>query len=60
MLADLWPSTVDDNGLVIVMIEFTAAILFVVGTGIFFFAKWSKKEKAKRDRDVNTALNLRR
>lgn len=59
MLADLFPTTVDANGILIVMFEFTAVILAVVGTGVYFFARWSKKEKAKRERDVNTALNLR-
>lgn len=60
LFAGIWPTTVDDNGVLVVMLEFTAAILVVVGIGIYFFARWSKKEKAKRDRDVNTALNLKR
>ena len=59
MLADLFPSTVDKGGVLVVMLEFTAAILTVVGIGIYFFARWSQKEKAKRERDVNTAINLR-
>ena len=42
------------------MLEFTAAVLFVVGIGIFLFARWSKREKDRRQRDVDTAINLRR
>ncbi|HVT14211.1 MAG TPA: hypothetical protein VHE55_18255 [Fimbriimonadaceae bacterium] len=59
LLADLFPTKVDDNGVLVVMLEFTAVVLFVVGICIFFFARWSKKEKAKRLRDVNTAINLK-
>lgn len=60
MFADLFPQTVDDAGLVQVMVMFTAAVLLVIGIAIAFFAKWSKKEKARRERDVNTAINLKR
>jgi type IV secretory pathway TrbD component len=60
LLADLWPSTIDEHGIFVVMIEYTALILFVIGVAIWFFARWSKREKAKRERDVNTAINLRR
>jgi len=60
VLADLFPTTVSEHGLLIVMAEFTGVILFVVATGAFFFALWSKREKARRERDINTAMNLRR
>jgi hypothetical protein len=56
----VFPQKVDDQGLLLVMLVFTAIILAVVGIGIGLFAYWSKKEKAKRERDVNTAVNLRR
>jgi hypothetical protein len=59
MLADLFPSTIDENGILFVMITFTAVILLVVGLGIWFFARWSKKEKGRREREVNTAVNLK-
>jgi hypothetical protein len=59
MLADLFPSTIDENGILFVMITFTAVILLVVGLGIWFFARWSKKEKGRREKDVNAALNLK-
>jgi hypothetical protein len=59
MFADIFPSTIDENGIVVVMIAFTAALLLVVGAGIWFFAKWSVKEKNRREKDVNTALNLK-
>gem|GEM_PF-6715952 len=60
MFADLFPSTVSEQGLILVMAEFTGAILLVVGTGIFLFARWSKREKARREREINTAINLKR
>ena len=60
LLAGIFPEKVDDQGLVVVMLVFTALILAVVGTGIWFFAMWSKKEKAKRPKDLNTAENLKR
>lgn len=59
LLAGIFPEKVDENGLLIVMLVFTTLILAVVGTGIWFFAMWSKKEKSKRPRDVNTAENLK-
>ena len=60
MLADLFPTTVDQGGILFVMLEFTTIILLVVGIAIFFFARWSKKEKSRRNQDINTTLNLRR
>jgi hypothetical protein len=59
VFADLWPSTLDEGGVLGVMLLFTALILAVVGVGIFFFARWSKREKMKREREANTATNLR-
>jgi hypothetical protein len=50
VFADLWPSTLDEDGVLGVMLLFTALILAVVGVGIFFFARWSKREKMKRER----------
>jgi hypothetical protein len=60
LLADIWPAKVDDNGLLLVMLTFTGIVLAVVGIGIYCFAMWSKRDKAKRMRDVNTAANLKR
>ena len=60
MFAGIFPTTVDEHGLLFVMFEFTSVILIVVGLGIFFFARWSKREKAKREREVNAAINLKR
>ena len=60
MLADLFPSRVTEGGLILVMAEFTGVIVFVVTVGAFFFARWSKRERARRERDINTALNLKR
>ncbi|MFI5384677.1 MAG: hypothetical protein ACHQ50_01015 [Fimbriimonadales bacterium] len=60
MLADLFPTTIDERGVLLVMLVITAAVLLVVGIAIAFFARWSKREKARRKRDVNTAMNLRR
>ena len=57
--ADLFPTTIDENGVLQVMLVITAAVLLVVGAGIVLFARWSKKEKAKRERDINAARNLR-
>jgi hypothetical protein len=59
VFADIWPSKIDENGVLMVMLMFTALILAVVGIGIFFFARWSKREKSKRERDVNTAESLK-
>lgn len=59
MLADIWPSKIDENGVLVVMLEYTALILLVIGVAIYFFARWSKREKAKRERDVNTAASLK-
>jgi hypothetical protein len=56
----VFPQKVDDTGLLMVMLVFTGLILAVVGIGIGLFAYWSKKEKSKRQRDVNTAINLKR
>lgn len=60
MLASLFPTTIDQGGLVVVMIEFTAAILLVVGIGAGLFAYWSKREKEKRAKDVEAARERRR
>jgi len=59
VLADIWPSKIDENGVLVVMLEYTALILLVIGVAIYFFARWSKREKAKRERDVNTAASLK-
>ena len=56
MLADIWPSTVDEHGLLMVMLVFTALVLLVVVIGIYFFARWSKKEKDRRAGQVEKAL----
>jgi hypothetical protein len=42
------------------MIVLTIAVLAVVGFGIWQFAKWSKKEKDKRQRDVDIASSLKK
>ena len=60
MLADIFPSTIDEHGIFVVMVWITAAILTVIGIGIWFFARWSRREKGRREQDVNTALNLKR
>ena len=49
-----------DHDLLMTIGLFTAAVLVVVAGGILGFARLAKRERAKRDQDINTATELRR
>ncbi len=47
-----------DRDLLLTIAVITAAILAVVLGGIYVFARFSQKEKAGRERQINTAVEI--
>lgn len=58
VLADLLPGDIDNEGVIRTMVLVTAAVLFVVGVSIWFFARWSIREKRKREREIGVAVEF--
>jgi hypothetical protein len=54
-LAELFGGDITHEGVLTVMIVVTAIILLAVGITIWLFAKWSAKEKRRRNGEIRTA-----